>query len=52
MGRGSGSHDQNSRQAHIWLKPFENLLQNQWVDCNETWHVAFWMPAHHSLFKL
>ena len=25
----SRSHDQDGRQAHLWLIPFKNLLQNQ-----------------------
>ena len=34
-------------------KNFKNLFfQNQRTDCNETWYVAFGMPAHYSLFKL
>ena len=29
----SGSHDQDGRHAHIWLKPFKNLLlRNRWAD--------------------
>ena len=48
----SGSHDQNGRHAHIWSKPFKNLLlQNRRADFHETWYVASGTPAHHSLFK-
>ena len=33
----SGSHDQDGRHAHIWSKPFKNLLlQNGWADFHET----------------
>ena len=46
------SHDQDGWHAHIWLKPFKNLLlQNRWTNFHETWYVAFETPAHHSLFK-
>ena len=49
---GSRSHDQDGRDAHM-LKPFKNLLlQNQWADCNKTWHVVFRAPVYHGLFKL
>ena len=58
LGRGNeslftacGSHDQDGRHAHIWLKPFKNLLQNRQADSHETWYVAFGTPAHHSVFK-
>ena len=44
-------HDQDGRHAHIWSKPFKNLLQNRWADFHETWYVASGTPAHHSLFK-
>ena len=48
----SGSHDQDGRHAHIWSKPFKNLLlQNRRADFHETWYVASRTPAHHSLFK-
>ena len=48
----SGSHDQDGRHAHIWSKPFKNLLlQNRRADFHETWYVALGTPAHHSLFK-
>ena len=48
----SGSHDQDGRHAHIWQKPFKNLLlQNRRPDFHETWYVASGTPAHHSLFK-
>ena len=48
----SGSHDQDGRHAHIWSKPFKNLLlQNRRADFHETWYVASGTPAHHSLFK-
>ena len=48
----SGSHDQDGRHAHIWSKPFKNLLlQNRKADFHETWYVASGTPAHHSLFK-
>ena len=48
----SGSHDQDGPHAHIWLKPFKNLLlQNRRADFHETWYVASGTPAHHSLFK-
>ena len=48
----SGSHDQDGRHAHIWSKPFKNLLlQNRRADFRETWYVASGTPAHHSLFK-
>ena len=48
----SGSHDQDGRHAHIWSKPFKNLLlQNRLADFHETWYVASGTPAHHSLFK-
>ena len=48
----SGSHDQDGRHAHIWSKPFKNLLlQNRQADFHETWYVASGTPAHHSLFK-
>ena len=43
-----GSHDQDVRHAHIWLKPFKNLLQNWQADFHETWYVALGTPAHHS----
>ena len=34
------------------VKTFINLLLlNQWTDFRETWYVASWTPAHHSLFK-
>ena len=33
------------------VKPFKNLLRNQWADCLETWYVAFGTRAHHNLFK-
>ena len=47
-----GSNDQDGRHAHIWLKPFNNLLlQNRQADFHETWYVASGTPAHHSLFK-
>ena len=37
----SRSHDQDGRHAHIWLKPFKNLLLQNWLtDFNETWHEA------------
>ena len=37
----SGSHDQDGRHAHIWSKPFKNLLlQNRLADFHETWYVA------------
>ena len=49
---GSWSHDQDGRHAHIWSKPFKNLLlQNRRADFHETWYVASGTPAHHSLFK-
>ena len=47
----SGSYDQDGRHAHIWQKPFKNLLQNRRDDFHKTWSVAFGTPAHHSLFK-
>ena len=48
----SGSHDQDGRHAHIWSKPFKNLLfQNRRADFHETWYVASGTPAHHKLFK-
>ena len=48
----SGSHDQDGRHAHIWSKPFKNLLlQNRQADFHETWYVASGTPAHHKLFK-
>ena len=48
----SGSHDQDGRHAHIWSKPFKNLLlQNRRANFHETWYVASGTPAHHSLFK-
>ena len=48
----SGSHDQDGRHAHIWSKPFKNLLlQNRRADFHETWYLASGTPAHHSLFK-
>ena len=48
----SGSHDQDGRHAHIWSKPFKNLLlQNRRADFHETWYVASGTPAHHSLSK-
>ena len=47
----SGSHDQDGRHAHIWKKPFKNLLQNRRADFHETWYVASGTPAHHKLFK-
>ena len=48
----SGSHNQDSRHAHIWLKPFKNLLlQNRQTDFHETWYVASGTPGYHSLFK-
>ena len=46
------SHVQDGRHAHIWWKPFKNLLlRNQQADFHETWYVASGTPAHHSLFK-
>ena len=45
------SHDQDGGQAHIWLKPFKNLLRNWWTDFCQTWYVALGTPAHHCLFK-
>ena len=59
MGRGdesliakSRSHDQDGLHAHIWLKPFKNLLlQNRQANFHETWYVAFGTAAHHSLLK-
>ena len=46
------SHNQDGSHAHIWLKPFKNLLLwNQQADFHETWYVALGTPAHHSLFK-
>ena len=48
----SGSHDQDGRHAHIWSKPFNNLLlQNRRADFHETWYVASGTPAHHIFFK-
>ena len=48
----SGSHDQDGRHAHIWQKPFKNLLlQNRRADFRETWYVASGTPAHHKLCK-
>ena len=48
----SGSHDQDGCHAHIWSKPFKNLLlQNRRADFHETWYVASGTPANHSLFK-
>ena len=48
----SMSHDQDGRHAHIWYKPFKNLLfQNRWADFHETWYVASGTSAHHSLIK-
>ena len=48
----SGSHNQDGRHAHIWSKPFKNLLlQNRRADFHETWYIASGTPAHHSLFK-
>ena len=48
----SGSHDQDGHHAHIWSKPFKNLLlQNRRIDFHETWDVASRTPANHSLFK-
>ena len=47
----SGSHDQDGRHAHIWEKPFKNLLQNRQADFHKTRYVASGTPAHHSLFK-
>ena len=48
----SGSHDQDGRHAHIWGKPFKNLLlQNRRADFHETWYVASGTPAHHSLLN-
>ena len=48
----SGSHDQDGRHAHIWQKPFKNLLlQNRRADFQETWYVASGTQAHHKLFK-
>ena len=59
MGRGdeslvakSRSHDQDGRQAHIWLKPLKNLLlQNRLADFHETLYVALGTSAHHRLIK-
>ena len=46
----SGSHDKDGRHAHIWSKPFKNLLlQNRRADFQETWYVATGTPAHHKL---
>ena len=48
----SWSHDQDGRHAHIWYKPFKNVLLQNWrTDFHETWYVASGTPAHHSLFK-
>ena len=48
----SESHDQDGRHAHIWSKPFKNLLRwNQRADFQETWYVASGTPAHHILFN-
>ena len=47
----SWSHDQNGRHAHIWWKPFKNLLQNQKGDDLGTWYVASRMWGLPSLFK-
>ena len=47
------SCDQDGCHAHIWYKPFKNLLlRNRQADFHETWYVALWTPAHHSLFKM
>ena len=47
LGRGNeilfaacGSHDQDGHHAHIWYKPFKNLLRNWRTDFHETWYVA------------
>ena len=46
------SHGQAGRHAHIWSKPFKNLLlQNRRADFHKTWYVASGTPAHHKLFK-
>ena len=45
---GSGSCDQDGRHAHIWYKPFKNLLlQNQRANDLEAWFVALGNRAHH-----
>ena len=46
------SHDQDGRHAHIWYKPFKNLLlRNQWTNFHETWYVASGTRAYHRLLK-
>ena len=46
------SHDQDGYHAHIWEKPFKNLLfRNRRADFHETWYEVSGTPAHHSLFK-
>ena len=48
----SGSLNQNGHHAHLWLKPFKNLLlQNRQADSQETWYVALGTPADRSLFN-
>ena len=48
----SWSHDQDGRHAHIWYKPFTNLLlQNKKADDLGTWYVALGMWGLPSLFK-
>ena len=43
----SWSHDQDGRHAHIWLKPFKNLLlQNQKADDLRTWYVTLGCRAY------
>ena len=38
------AHDIDGHHAHIWLKPFKNLLlQNQKADDLGTWYVALGM---------
>ena len=49
--KSSRSHDQDGRHAHIWIKTFKNLFQNQEPYDLETWHVALGTQALQNLYK-
>ena len=49
LGRGNeilfaafGSHDQDGRHAHIWKKPFKNLLLHNSHPCTESSCISSW----------
>ena len=48
---GSGSHDHYGHHAHIWWKPFKNLLQNQRANDLVACYVALGTLARHNLYK-